>query len=204
MLWSQKKPSSVTMLPDIELCSKRLLMRPARSADWPQWASVREKNRTYLKPYEPQWGANALEKDFFARRLKRQAREWDLGQACAFVILNRENNLLIGGMNINNICRGAAQFASLGYWIDEDHQGQGLMQEAMQLTLRYCFMDLNLHRINCACLTHNARSKNLLTKAGFSEEGKAEKYLQIDGRWQDHLLFGLTREAWLSRLNRVA
>jgi ribosomal-protein-alanine N-acetyltransferase len=42
-------------------------------------------------------------------------------------------------------------------------------------------------------------SRRVLEKNGFQEEGYAENYLQIDGKWADHVLFGLTRERWESR-----
>jgi ribosomal-protein-alanine N-acetyltransferase len=34
----------------------------------------------------------------------------------------------------------------------------------------------------------------VLEKAGFRREGLALRYLQIDGRWQDHYLFAMTAE----------
>jgi ribosomal-protein-alanine N-acetyltransferase len=51
-----------------------------------------------------------------------------------------------------------------------------------------------LNRIEAACLPHNAASVRLLEKVGFTREGYARKYLCIDGRWQDHILFGLVRD----------
>ncbi len=194
MLWGKGKP--YTSLPELAMTSEKIILRPAKPEDWPQWAKLRAKNREFLQPFEPLWGENCLEEDFFTRRLERQAREWHLGQAQAFLIFDRQSSDLIGGMNINNICRGAAQYCSLGYWIAKDREGQGFMREALKATIEYCFIDLKLHRINCACLLHNSRSKTLLLKAGFEEEGMAKKYLQINGLWQDHILFGLPIEHW--------
>jgi ribosomal-protein-alanine N-acetyltransferase len=72
--------------------------------------------------------------------------------------------------------------------------GKGLMSEAVGVLLPYAFDGLNLHRVHAAFLPHNIASRRVLEKNGFVEEGFAEKYLQIDGRWADHVLFGLTRE----------
>lgn len=196
MLWQKQLEKPI--LPDLELTSDRLLMRPARIDDWQHWVEVRGKNIEHLQPFEPRWGKNWDQADFFERRLERQAREWRIGQARSFLIFENNTRSLIGGMNINNICRGAAQHCTLGYWISKTHEGQGLMKEAVRLTLEYCFGDLKLHRVNCSCLLHNERSKHLLLSLGFEEEGMAKKYLQINGAWQDHLLFGLPRETWES------
>jgi ribosomal-protein-alanine N-acetyltransferase len=48
-------------------------------------------------------------------------------------------------------------------------------------------------------LPHNQASRRVLEKNGFHEEGYAEHYLQIDGKWADHVLFALTRERWEAR-----
>lgn len=195
MLWSQKHITE--QMPDIRLGGFRIFMRPAQKKDWPHWAEVRRRNQEYLQPFEPRWAENCLSEDFFERRLARQGRDWQSGHANSFLIFKKEDRL-IGGMNINHICRGAAQYASLGYWLDEEMQGQGYMAEALRLTLRYCFEDLELHRVHAACLLHNERSKKLLIQAGFFEEGQARRYLKINGAWQDHVLYGLTAEDWKS------
>ena len=198
MIWSKltSTPSFAETLPDILLSSDHIYMRPAQRSDWELWAHVRAENRKHLQPFEPRWPKKALEEEFFHRRLKRQKREWERDQANAFLIFEKDTNALIGGMNINNISRGAAQFCSLGYWIAKSYEGKGYMRQALRLTIRYCFEDLELHRINCSCLLHNTRSKNLLLRAGFTQEGLAKNYIQIDGKWQDHLLFGLPKESW--------
>lgn len=168
-------------------------MRPPDPADYASWSQVRARCRNYLQPYEPRWAEAILEPAHFDRRIARQAEEWHRGVAQAFLIFKNDDQL-IGGMNINNICRGAAQYASLGYWIDEAEQGKALMSEALQLTISYCFDELRLHRINASTLVHNERSRKLLERGGFFEEGFAKHYLQINGQWQDHILYGLPIE----------
>lgn len=192
MIWAQKKQDEMA---PVFLEGPRVTMRPPRLSDASAWEAVRHKNRDYLQPFEPTWDESCLSPEYFARRLKRQHYEWQNGQAYSFLIFKKDGNL-IGGMNINHVCRSAGQYASLGYWIDEAHQGQGYMAEALRLTLKYAFEELDLHRVHASCIVKNARSKNLLLKAGFKEEGFAEKYISIDGEWQDHYLFGITVESW--------
>ena len=177
--------------PVLNLSSQRLLIRPAVEADYAQWKEVRGRNHAFLKPYEPVWPDYCLEPDFFSRRVARLNREWLDDRIYAFLIFHRDDHRLIGGININNVTRGAAQFASLGYWLDEDMQGHGYMRESAARVLRFAFSDLRLMRMNAATLSGNRRSQLMLLKLGFREEGFAKAYLQIDGRRQDHILFGL-------------
>jgi len=186
-------------LPDYRLTSDRVLMRPPLVSDAAEWARVRGANKEHLVPFEGVWPDDCLEEEFYKRRLRQQVQEWRLEQKNFFLIFKRERQEageLIGGMNINDITRGIAQFASLGYWIARDYEGQGYMSEALHLTLKYCFEFAGLHRVNASCLPHNERSKALLLRHGFKEEGYAEKYLQVAGKWQDHILFGLPIENW--------
>jgi ribosomal-protein-alanine N-acetyltransferase len=52
---------------------------------------------------------------------------------------------------------------------------------------------LKLHRVEAACLPNNEASRGLLLKCGFREEGLARDYLKINGRWCDHVTFGILR-----------
>src|SRR5690606_19857479 len=108
-------------------------------------------------------------------------------------------------ITLSNIRRRAAQFGNLGYWMGQDFAGQGLMSEAVATIVPFVFDQLDLHRIHAAFLPGNIASRRVLEKNGFVEEGYAQNYLQIDGRWADHVLFGLTRELYdLRRYARTA
>ncbi|MEM9846004.1 MAG: GNAT family protein, partial [Pseudomonadota bacterium] len=55
------------------------------------------------------------------------------------------------------------------------------------------FTELDLSRIEAACLPENLASRGVLEKSGFKYEGVAQSYLQINGRWRNHLLFANLR-----------
>jgi ribosomal-protein-alanine N-acetyltransferase len=71
-----------------------------------------------------------------------------------------------------------------------------MMSEALPLVLDFAFDRLRLHRVEAACLPSNEPSRAVLLRTGFGQEGYARRYLQIDGKWQDHLLFAILREDW--------
>lgn len=182
-----------------ELTGYQVILRPPEIDDADEWIGLRKKNRNFLKPFEPKWPEKALTHDFFTRRTKRQLKDWEDDRAYSFLIFRRDNEEMIGGFNINNVCRGAAQYASLGYWIDEAHQGHGYMAAAMRMGLHFAYHDVKLHRMHAATLLHNLRSIKLLKRMGFQEEGRAHAYIEIDGYWQDHILFGLVLEQFMQR-----
>ncbi len=181
----------------IILQSQHVFLRAPCLQDYAEWSHLRAKNKNFLKPYEPQWAADSLEKSAFARRLKKQAEEVELDRGRFFLIFNKQNESMVGGININDIRYSIQQCATLGYWLAEDHQGKGYMKEAAQAVIEYSFNTLNLNRLNAACLPDNDRSINLLKSLGFMEEGFAPRYLKINNQWQDHRLFGLCRDSQL-------
>lgn len=179
--------------------ARDVVMRPAIEADCQEWLLVRARNQNHLTPYEPVWPKDALTPEFFERRQLRTTCDWKDDRAYSFLIFHKDKGHMIGGINVNNVTRGAAQSAFIGYWIDEEYQGRGYMMQAGEEVMAFCFKNLVLSRVNAACMPHNLRSKNLLLKLGFVEEGFAKKYLQINGAREDHILFGLNAEDYLRR-----
>ena len=178
-----------------EYQGERIYLSPPHLSHFHQWLNVRRDNEKHLRPFEPEWAKNHLSLNFYKRRLERQKIESVAERGAFFLIMDKNNHHVLGGINLNNIQYGAAHSASLGYWLAKEHQGQGYMNEAVRLIIDYAFNNLSLRRLNAACLPHNQRSINLLLKAGFMEEGYAKKYLQINGIWQDHKLYGLVNNS---------
>jgi ribosomal-protein-alanine N-acetyltransferase len=187
--------------PTPALSSDRVVLRAPRGRDYEAWRALRRDSREFLKPYEPRWTEADLNRQAFSTRLSRGRGEAQRGTDYSFFIFERAvgAEVLVGGLTISNIRRRAAQYANLGYWMGESFAGRGLMSEAVGLVLPFFFTELGLHRLHAAFLPHNIASRRVLEKNGFTEEGYAEHYLQIDGKWADHVLFGLTRERWDDR-----
>jgi len=188
-------------LPPLEtrLIGSRVVLRAAELADWRSWRNLRDMSRDFLIPWEPEWPVNSLTAPFFAGMLRHQERDWRRGKAYGFLIFlakNHRRNMkeqtgtLVGGITLNDVRRGIAQKATLGYWIGLPYARQGLMTEAAGLVCNFAFERLKLHRLEASCLPHNEPSKRLLKRLGFEEEGFAKSYLCINGVWQDHVLWG--------------
>ena len=193
--WFARDDTPVLMAP-------RTTLRAPRASDYAAWRDLRRTSRDFLKPFEPRWTESDLGQRVYNARLKRGREEARAGSDYAFFLFLRtaRGEELIGGITLSNIRRRAAQFVNLGYWMGEAHAGKGYMTEAVGAVIPFCFETLGLHRIHAAFLPDNAASRRVLEKNGFREEGYAENYLQIDGRWADHVLFSLTRERYENAL----
>jgi ribosomal-protein-alanine N-acetyltransferase len=156
---------------------------------------LRARSRSFLAPWEPTWPVDALSRASFRARIARYSEDWRGDQGYNFFIFKLDETL-VGGVGLSNVRRGVAETASLGYWVGEPYARNGFMTAALPLVLDFSFDRLRLHRVEAACLPTNVPSRALLLRTGFTEEGYARRYLLIDGKWQDHLLFGILREDW--------
>src|SRR5580693_7764182 len=171
-----------------------IYLRYPRIADYPIWAKLRGESREFLTPWEPVWADDELTRGAFRRRIKRYQKETRLDSAYVFFVLRESDDTLMGGCTLSNVRRGVTQCCALGYWIGARFARQGYMFDAVRALVPFVFGTLGLHRIEAACLPENHASRNLLTKAGFREEGLAKRYLLINGEWSDHILYALLED----------
>lgn len=171
-----------------------VILRPPRASDHEAWATLRQGSHAYLQPWEPLWPEDDLTRAAFKRRLAIYGREMEAGNAWPFFIFADSDQALVGAITLSNVRRGVAETGTLGYWIGRPFAGRGHGTEAVRAMIGYAFDDLNLHRVEAACVPDNLASRRVLEKAGFSLEGQAHAYLKINGAWADHLLFGVVND----------
>ena len=180
------------------LKGRRVELRPMSPEDFESWRDVRLSNFDWLVPWEPKQNLkkpdSMEDRHYFERRCTNREREMNLGSAWSFgVFLSAK---FIGEINISNITRGAFQSGHVGYWIDENCAGNGYMPEALVVILKFAFEELHLHRLQISIVPRNSSSRRVVEKLNLRCEGLAEKYLEINGIWEDHLRYAMTVEEW--------
>ena len=183
--------------------TERMTLRLPDHGDYRDWAALRDDSADFLIPWEPLRSADHLSRKAFTNRIYWAARAESQGTALPLMMIRRSDDQLIGAITLDNIRRGPVQAGTLGYWIGQPFARQGFMREAILGIVHHAFTALDLSRIEAACLPENAPSRGVLEKCGFKYEGVAQSYLQINGRWEDHVLMGLTEERWaINRLSK--
>jgi ribosomal-protein-alanine N-acetyltransferase len=177
----------------LRIDTDRLTLRLPRHADFRAWAALRSESRAFLTPWEPAWAVDHLSRKAFTNRVYWAQRAIAQGSAVPLFIHLREGEVLLGAITLDNIRRGPAQAGTLGYWIGESHARHGYMRETIEAVVHHAFRNLDLSRVEAACLPENAASRGVLEKTGFKYEGVAQSYLQINGRWRNHVLYANLR-----------
>jgi [ribosomal protein S5]-alanine N-acetyltransferase len=176
--------------PSYECRGAQVYLRAPAMEDFEQWRSLRLAGRDFLQPWEPSWSDDEFLLSSFRRRLSHYAKLASDDQAYPFFIFSGDGETLKGAITLSNVRRGVAQMATLGYWTGENYANSGVMTDAMLAIVAFASEDLDLHRLEASCLPTNLPSIRLLTRAGFDREGFARAYLKINGRWEDHIMWG--------------
>lgn len=156
------------------------------------WMVVREKNRAWLRPWEAAEPPGRHVRPISFRALVRlDRRQWRTRRAVPMVI--QYEGYLVGRVAIAGIEWGSARTGALGYWIDEQFAGRGIVPRAVALLAEYGF-SLGLHRLEIAVRPENEASVRVAQKLGFRDEGLRRRYLYIDGDWRDHRVFAMLSE----------
>ncbi|PHQ78507.1 MAG: 30S ribosomal protein S5 alanine N-acetyltransferase [Thalassobium sp.] len=177
----------------VRIETERLTLRPPVHSDFRSWAALRQASVDFLTPWEPAWAADHLSRKAFTNRVYWAQRSISSGTAVPLFLIRRDDDVLLGAITLDNIRRGPAQAGTTGYWIGEPYARQGYMREAIGAVVHHAFQILDLSRIEAGCLPENTASRSLLEKCGYKYEGVAQSYLQINGRWRNHVLYANLR-----------
>jgi len=179
--------------PQTEIRTERLTLRLPRHSDHLAWVRLRQSSAEFLEPWEPARAEDQYSRRAFRNRVFWGNRSLDQGRAMPLFLERSADGQVLGAITLDNIRRGPAQSATIGYWIGEAYARQGFMTEALAATVHYAFTELDLSRVEAACLPENRASRALLERGNFKYEGVAQSYLQIAGRWRTHVLYANLR-----------
>jgi [ribosomal protein S5]-alanine N-acetyltransferase len=166
------------------------MLRPLERGDKDAWFSLRARNRAWLRPWEATEPPGRIARPLaFRAMLREEGRQWRRRHAINMVIIL--NGELVGRVCLTGIEWGSARNGSLGYWIDQDSAGQGIVPRAVALLTEFAFRE-GVHRVEIAARPENESSLRVAKKLGFRDEGIRKRFLYIDGDWRDHRVYALT------------
>jgi ribosomal-protein-serine acetyltransferase len=100
---------------------------------------------------------------------------------------------LLGAIDLHDI-DWANGHARIGYWLDKDETGRGIMTHSVRALAEYAFEALDLHRLEIHVATSNHRSRRVPERLGFTMEGVLRDVQRLRGSFVDHALYALIRD----------
>ncbi len=150
------------------------------------------RNGEYLSPWSPPVPDSFFSEDFWTERLAKNRQELQLTRSLRLFLVGEKQGEVLGACSFTDIVRGAFRSCHLGYSIDRQQQGRGVMTKVLRVAIPFVFEELRLHRIEANYMPTNERSGAVLRRLGFDVNGYARDYLFISGAWRDHVLTSLT------------
>jgi ribosomal-protein-serine acetyltransferase len=167
-------------------------LRVLDEADAEELHRLVDANRRYLAPRMP-WASEqtreaALE---FIRLTRRQVKE-NKGFQVAIVC----DDQIIGVAGFHHV-ESTHRSGTIGYWLDEQHQGRGIMTRAVRALIDHAFRDWGLNRVEIRAATDNRRSRAIPERLGFREEGVLREAERIGDRYNDLVVYGMLASEWV-------
>lgn len=171
---------------------------PPTTVDPAAFFELVDRNRAYLKqgfPYTIKACADLETTKAFIRRTNHiQQRK----KGYHFYIIDTNTNELIGFINIKNINRNIPM-CELGYFIDEQFQGKGIITKAVGVIVKFCFEQMEMSKIFICTDPSNLASQKVALKNGFMQEGiLRNEFKDPEGNVHDVVYFGLLKEDFKS------
>ncbi|HHZ00471.1 MAG TPA: GNAT family N-acetyltransferase [Tissierellia bacterium] len=155
-----------------------------------------KRNHNFLQEWEPQRPKDFYTLSYQKRQLSYEFRMFKERKLIRFWILKKEDNKLIGNICLSNIIMGNFRSCYMGYKLDCDEINKGYMTEAIKKVLDIMFNEYGLHRIEVNVMPRNIRSLKVMKKLNFEEEGYSRRYLEINGKWEDHVHFAIYEDSF--------
>jgi ribosomal-protein-serine acetyltransferase len=150
-----------------------------------------EADRAYLAKWLPWAPRQTLDGTrAFIAHTRKQLSGND-GFQCAIIDAGR----IIGVVGFHRV-DWANRGTTIGYWLGQREQGRGTMTLAVRALIDWAFEGWALNRVEIRAAVDNGRSRAVLERLGLREEGVLRGVERIEGRYLDHVVYGVLASEW--------
>lgn len=150
-----------------------------------------QRNLEHIGPWQvwavPDYGRKQAE-EFITRNLENTD-----AKAQAFGVF--ENGELIGCTGF--VVREEFDIAEIGYWIDKDHQGKGIVTKVTRALTEYAFMTLGVSTVEIRAAALNLRSRAVAERLKFELiERRKDEHPLPKGIIDDLVIYSMQKRNW--------
>lgn len=169
----------------------RVYVRFPEEGDAAQLTEMYKNNREFFDQFSPHNPEEFYTESYQLKMIYESKNDALEDRRYSFVICHKEEDRIIGSIDLSFVARGALQSCMVGYSLDQAYNGRGYMTEALKQVVQYAFERLKFHRVTGEASPRNPASIRVLEKAGFQKEGIARSNVKINGKWEDHQVLAI-------------
>jgi ribosomal-protein-serine acetyltransferase len=148
-----------------------------------------DSNREYLRRWHP-WADHIRSPDDAGKMISAWERQNANKRGfCAAIFSDGQLCGTISHLNVD----WPNRWTALSYWLDEAHQGKGIMTACCRAMIAHSFETWNLNRVTIECAVQNQRSRAIPERLGFKLEGIIRGIERLHDVFVDHAIYGLLR-----------
>ena len=151
-----------------------------------------DQNRDHLSRFLP-WVGNMQEVTDFDQYIQYCMDLYDQQQEISFVILSDQT--IVGRIGLHHINQ-QNKSAAIGYWLNRDMEGEGIISRSCRQIIDLAFNELGLNRIEIKAAVENTKSQAIPERLGFQREGISRQSEFVNGIFLDLVVFSMLKEEW--------
>ncbi len=172
---------------DEELSLKLIDMRDSEKV-----FALTNNSRDYLKEWLP-WLEKTKKIEDTKEYIKASLKDFAEDKSMNTVILYK--NEIVGIAGFNEI-DWSNKLSYIGYWLDKDFQGKGIMTRVSKALTDYAFNELSMNKVEIRAASENKKSRSVPERLHFVEEGRIRQAEYLYDHYVDHVVYGILAEEW--------
>ncbi|WP_313892342.1 GNAT family N-acetyltransferase [Psychrobacillus sp.] len=139
------------------------------------------------------YGMSAFtQKEQAVNMIESFSKRFEAKSSIRWGIIVKETSEFVGTVGLNNLVISSKR-TEIGYDLLPEHWRKGIVSEAVEAVINYCFEELALYRIAAVTFPENEASFKLLLKLGFQKEGLLRGYIYQNEKSNDAFVFSIIR-----------
>ena len=191
--------TKISHLPDIIKIDEHLVLRATSSESYPEFEKLVVINQKHLARWLP-WAVNAPDKSSVVHYAQAPEKKQINESANWNIFLDHQ---LVGAIGLNNHdhenLKHKGRNLEIGYWLDKDTQGQGVMSRTVTALTGCTFEQTDAPYLEIACDAANIESANVAIRNGFSLHREVSRTPDGPSESGTGQFYRLTRDEWISR-----
>ncbi len=151
------------------------------------------RNQRRLARWEP-WAEQPQTLDGTRAYIRSSLEDFVRGRQISTIIALDNGQRFVGrcGLRINPY----AGTADVGYWVDAEHEGRGIISRSARALVSNALRELGLSKMELRTSVENVRSRAVAERLGFTLEGVLPGALRFAHRTDDVVLYSVTAADW--------